>query len=299
MEFDISLDLYKIFCAVVRTGNMSAAAKELYISQPAVSMAVRQLEDRMGSPLLIRTTKGVRTTPEGSVLYDYLEQALSLIKTAEHKYKEMVELETGEIKIGASDTVISNFLMPYIEEYYKKHTNIGIKVTNKTTYESLKLLKSGNVDMCFINLPLETDVDLEVVKCLKIHDCLIGGVKYKELAETGITIKELENYPLLMLEDISNSRKYIDSYAKGHGVVLKPIIELGSSDLLIDFTRINLGLNFTVKEFTKNRVDNESIFEIPIDPPIPPRGIGLVKLKNVSLSNAAKGFTELLNIKIK
>ena len=102
-----------------------------------------------------------------------------------------------------------------------------------------------------------------------------------------------------MLEDISNSRKYIDSYAKGHGVVLKPIIELGSSDLLIDFTRINLGLNFTVKEFTKNRVDNESIFEIPIDPPIPPRGIGLVKLKNVSLSNAAKGFTELLNIKIK
>lgn len=299
MNFDISLDLYKIFCAVVRTGNMSAAAKELYISQPAVSMAVRQLEDRLGSPLLIRTTKGVRTTPEGSVLYEYLDQALSLIRTAEHKYREMVELETGEIRIGASDTVISNYLMPYIETYYNEHTNIGIKVTNKTTYESLRLLKSGSVDMCFVNLPISDDKDLEVVECLQIHDCLIGGVKYKDLAKKGVSIKELLDYPLLMLEDTSNSRKYIDKYALDNGVVLKPIIELGSSDLLIDFTRINLGLNFAVREFTENIVDNKTIFEIPLKPAVPARGIGLVKLKSVALSNAAKGFTELLNIKIK
>ena len=90
MDNDIPLDLYKIFCIVVRTGNMSSAAKELFISQPAVSMSIRQLEERMGAPLLIRTTKGVHTTPEGGVLYEYLEQALALIKTAENKYMEMV-----------------------------------------------------------------------------------------------------------------------------------------------------------------------------------------------------------------
>lgn len=298
LNLDISLDLYKIYCAVVRTGNMSAAAKELYISQPAVSMSVRQLEDRMGSPLLVRTTKGVRTTPEGSMLYEYLEQALSLIKTAEKKYFEMVNLEAGEIRIGASDTVIANYLMPYLEKFNSMYPNINIKVTNKTTYESLKLLKNGSVDVCFINLPIENAGDFDVIECLEIHDSLVCGSKYKELAKKGLNLEDLEKYPLLLLEDLSNTRRYIDKFTLENGIKLNPIIELGSSDILLDFVKINLGLTFTIKEFTKE-IDNENIFEIPLNPPIPPRSIGLVKLKGVALSNSAKGFCDVMDIKVK
>ncbi len=293
MEKNIPLDLYRIFCAVVRTGNMSAAAKELFISQPAVSMSIRQLEERMGAPLLIRTSKGVRTTPEGNMLFEYLEQALMLISTAENKFMEMVNLKTGEIRIGASDTVIQNFLMPYLEKFNIKNPNINIKVTNKTTYESLRLLKSGAVDVCFINLPIEEDDDLEITPCMTIQDCLIGGKKFKGLAETGIQLKNINQYPLLLLEDMSNSRRYIDSYAQKNGVLLHPIIELASSDLLIEFAKINLGLSFVIKDFEIRHIDNESIFEIPINPPIPKRNIGLVKLKNVPLSHAAMGFVNL------
>lgn len=293
MDMDISLDLYKIFCAVVRTGNMSAAAKELYISQPAVSMSVRQLEDRMGSPLLVRTTKGVRTTPEGGVLYEYLEQALGLIKTAERKYMEMVNLEMGEIKIGASDTVLSNFLMPYLEKYNSENPSINIKVTNKTTYECLKLLRSGKVDLCFINLPISEDHDLEVSECLPIHDCLVGGVRFRQLAKSGVRLKHIGKYPLLLLEDLSNSRRYLDKFAMDNGVVLHPIIELGSSDLLVDFARINLGLTFVIREFARNLIDGKTVFEIPLSPPVPMRAIGLVKLKSVALSHAAESFARL------
>lgn len=294
MDKNIPLDLYKIFCAVVKTSNMSAAAKELYISQPAVSMSIRQLEDRLGTPLLIRTTKGVRTTPEGAVLYEYIDQAMGLIKTAESKYMEMVNLKTGEIKIGASDTVIQNFLMPYLEQFNNENNNINIKVTNKTTYESLRLLKSGDVDICFINLPIAEDDDLEVIPCSTVHDCLIGGTKYRHLAENGLNLKDIDQYPLLLLEDLSNSRRYIDNYTRENGVVLKPIIELGSSDLLLEFAKINLGLTFVIKEFTKNKIDGENIFEIPLTPPIPKRSIGIVKLKNVALSHAAQKFADLL-----
>ena len=297
LNLDISLDLYKIYCAVVRTGNMSAAAKELYISQPAVSMSVRQLEDRMGSPLLIRTTKGVRTTPEGSMLYEYLEQALSLIKTAEKKYFEMVNLEDGEIRIGASDTVIANYLMPYLEKFNNIYPNINIKVTNKTTYESLKLLKNGSVDLCFVNLPIENSNEFDIIECIEIHDCLVGGSKYRELAETGIKLSEINKYPLLLLEDLSNTRRYIDKLALENSIELHPIIELGSSDILLDFVKINLGLTFTIKEFTK-AIDNENIFEIPLTPPVPPRSVGLVKLKGVALSNSAKGFCDIMDIKV-
>ncbi len=296
MDTGISLDSYKIFCTVVKNGNMSSAAKELFISQPAVSMAVKQLEERLGSPLLIRTTKGVRLTPEGEVLYTYLDRALNMIKTAEHKYFEMANLEQGEVRIGASDIVISGYLMPYIEKYSNIYSDIRIKVINKTTYESLRLLKNGTIDMCFVNLPIENSEDLEITKCLEIHDCLIGGTKYKELAKNGVQLSKLSEYPLLLLEDMSNTRRQLDKFAAENGLIFKPIIELASYDLLIQFAKINLGLTFIIREFDNKAIDGESIFEIPVKPQLPNRYVGLVKLKNAALSYAANKFVEMLDL---
>ena len=100
---------------------------------------------------------------------------MGLIQAAEEKYYQMVHMEMGELKIGASDTVIANFLLPYLEKYHKLYPDINIKVTNKTTYESLRLLRNGSVDVCFINLPIAEDEDLEVTPCIEIHDVLVGG----------------------------------------------------------------------------------------------------------------------------
>ena len=296
MDTGISLDTYKIFCAVARSGNMSSAAKELFISQPAVSMAVKQLEERLGGQLLVRTPKGVRLTPEGRVLFNYLDMAFNMVKTAEHKYFELANLEKGEVRIGASDVVISGYLMPYIEKFSKAYSDIRIKVVNKTTYESLELLKRGVIDMCFVNLPIEVGDDMEITKCVRIHDCLIGGTKYRELAETGVKLSELSNYPLLLLEDMSNTRKQLDRFAAENGIFFKPIIELASYDLLIQFARINLGLTFIIREFDNSSIDGENIFEIPVEPQLPQRYVGLVMLKNAALSFAARRFVELLGL---
>ncbi len=296
MDTGISLDTYKIFCAVARTGNMSSAAKELFISQPAVSMAVKQLEERLGGQLLVRTPKGVRLTPEGRVLFNYLDMAFNMVKTAEHKYFELANLEKGEVRIGASDVVISGYLMPYIEKFSKAYSDIRIKVVNKTTYESLELLKRGVIDMCFVNLPIEAGDDMEITKCVRIRDCLIGGTKYRELAETGVKLSELSNYPLLLLEDMSNTRKQLDRFAAENGIFFKPIIELASYDLLIQFARINLGLTFIIREFDNSSIDGENIFEIPVEPQLPQRYVGLVMLKNAALSFAARRFVELLGL---
>lgn len=299
METGISLDTYKIFCAVVRTGNMSAAAKELFISQPAVSMAIKQLEERLGGPLLVRTPKGVILTPEGRVLFNYLDMAFNMVKTAEHKYFEMANLEKGEVRIGASDIVISGYLMPYIEKFSNAYSDIRIKVVNKTTYESLELMKRGVIDMCFVNLPIEHSEDMEITKCVEIHDCLIGGTRYKDLAEKGVKLSELSNYPLLLLEDMSNTRKQLDRFAAENGIFFKPIIELASYDLLIQFAKINLGLTFIIREFDNSAIDGKNIFEIPVTPELPQRYVGLVMLKNSSLSFAARRFVEMLGLENK
>ncbi len=295
MKIDVSLDLYRIFCMVVKFGNMSAAAKELYISQPAVSMAVKQLEDRMGNALLVRTAKGVYPTTEGKVLYTYLSQALGFIQAAEEKYFQLVNMEMGELKISASDTVIANFLLPYLERYHKLYPDINIKITNKTTYESLRLLKNGSVDVCFVNLPVTQTEGLEIVPCMEIQDILVGGERYKELAQTGLDIRQLPQYPLLLLEDLSNSRRYLDSYAEENGIVFNPILELGSSDLLVSFAKINLGLTYVIKEFVQAELQAKKLYEIPVKPQISKRNIGMVRLKNVSLSHAMQGFVDLID----
>ncbi len=259
-------------------------------------MAVKQLEEKLGSPLLVRTTKGVRLTPEGEVLYRYLDMALNMVKTAEHKYYEMANLEKGEVRIGASDIVISGYLMPYIEKYSSEHPDIRIKVVNKTTYESLEMMKRGVIDLCFVNLPIEHSEEMEITKCLEIHDCLIGGTKYKDLADRGLKLAELLDYPLLLLEDMSNTRKQLDKFAAENGIKFKPIIELASYDLLIQFAKINLGLTFIIREFDNKAIDNANLFEIPVEPQLPTRYVGLVRLKNGALSYAAKKFVEMLGL---
>ena len=297
MNFDISLDLYKIFCTVVRTGGMSAAAKELFITQPAVSMAVKQLEDKLGKPLVVRSPKGIKPTAEGGVMYDYLCQAFGLIDAAEKKYTEMAELKTGDVKIGASDTIMGRFLLPYIEKYLEKYPGINFKITNRTTYGTVNLLKSGQVDVGFVNLPLDDVQGLEISKCLAVRDCVIGGVKYSGLCKKGITFKELSGLPLMLLETDSNSRRAQDRFAAANGYILSPAVELGSSDLITRCVKINLGVAIVTKEFTD--IDNETVFEIPFTPEFPERAIGMIRLKNVGLSHAAGNFAEMFDNNIK
>ena len=285
---NVSLDLYRIFCTVVRAGNMTAAARELYISQPAISMAIRQLEEALGGRLLLRTPKGVKLTAEGEVLYTYLQQAMDMIDTAEKKYRALQELESGELSVGASDTIISRLLLPHLESFHARFPKVDVKVTNKTTGESLRLLQTGAVDLCFVNLPVQTGEQLTVTPVAEVHDCLIAGPKYAHLAAKGLTWKELEQYPLLLLESLSNTRQCLDAFALENGVVLAPEFQLGSYDLLLQFARIGLGLTFAIREYTD--FEREQLTEIPLSPPVPSRSVGMVQKKNIELPRAAAAF---------
>lgn len=294
MKTGISLDLYQIFCIVVSCGNMSAAAKKLYISQPAVSMAIRQLEELMGSPLLVRTPKGVHPTAEGKILYHNLEKALSLIELAQEKFFQMLHMEKGELNISASDTIVDNFLLPYLEKYHVIYPDITIKVTNNTTHKSLEYLRKGIVDVCFVNLPIADDTEYEVMPIMEIHDVIVGGKQYQSLQRSGLSVTELTDYPLFLLVKESNTRQYIDDFLSDHDVMAHPFLQLGSIDLLTSFAKMNFGLTSVVKEFTKELDYRDDLFEIPIEPPIPPRHIGMVLMKNTVQPHALQGFIKLL-----
>jgi DNA-binding transcriptional LysR family regulator len=289
----IPLDSYRVFCEVARAGSISAAAKVMYLTQPAVSMAVKQLETQLGKPLFSRSVKGMALTAEGEVLHSYLKRAFELIASGEEKYRAMTELREGEIKIGAGDTILSYYLLPFIERFNETHPGITIKATNRTTSETVNMLKTGSVDVGFINLPFSDDA-LTITPCMDIHDCLVAGSKYARLSERGLRIDELDDWPLMLLENESNSRRYLNEWAHKHNRALKPAIELGSYDLLLQFAEINLGLTFAVREFLSGNCKPQGLTEIPLTPAIPARSIGLAVLKGVRLSIAAGEFVKTI-----
>ena len=291
----INLELYRVFVHVVKAGSISKAADSLYITQPAVSQAIKQLEEKLGGQLLFRTPKGIRPTREGEVVFQYAEQAYNFILTAENKFREMQNLMSGQIKISASDTLCMHYLAPYLGKFRSSYPKVHIQVTNRTTMETIELLKRGMADLGIINLPIDDDNQLLIREVLQVRDCFVSGERYKKAADYKISLKELTEYPLLLLEKTSNTRRSIDDFSKAHGITLEPEIELGSIDLLVQFAKTGLGIACVIRDFVTNEIENGELYEIKLTEEMPPRKIGIVTLKNVPVSAAVKRFSELLN----
>jgi len=288
-----NLEGYRAFLAVAQSGSFSKAAERLNVTQPAVSHAIRRLEERLGGPLFYRTPAGVRLTNEGEVLQKFVSQAFHFLENGERKIAEMRELIAGEVKIGASDTLCRHYLLPHLESFHREHPLVKIQVTNRTTRETIALLKEGKIDFGIVNLPVK-DSQLVIRESVPLHDCFVVGEAFRELAKRTLSWHELAERPLILLEQGSSIRAYIDRFAKGQGVVIQPEFELGSIDLLVQFARIGLGIACAIREFVAEELAKGMLHEVRLDTPLPPRRVGLVTLRDVPLSLAAGRFLERL-----
>ena len=113
---NIDFELYRIFYVVANNLNITKAASELNISQPAISKSIKSLEEQLGGQLFLRTTKGVVLTKEGENFYKYIKQAIEFISSAENNFTDAINLETGTIKIGISTTLTKEILILYLKQ---------------------------------------------------------------------------------------------------------------------------------------------------------------------------------------
>ncbi|MDD4074736.1 MAG: LysR family transcriptional regulator [Eubacteriales bacterium] len=287
------LDLYSIFCTVAKCGSLSHAARELYVSQPAISQSMHRLEYMLGCTLFTRNSRGITLTSEGRMLYSYADKAVSLITAAEDKLNRMRTLKSGGLMIGASDTLCQYFLLPYLEEFHMAYPDVQLQVTNRTTPETVELLKVGKVDIALVNLPVE-DSALSTREVLKVHDVFVASERFASLKGHPVQFNDLAREPLVLLEQASNSRKYLDDFASVCGVTLHPEIELGAHSLLVEFAKIGLGIACVTYEFAAQAINSGELFEIELTTPMPSRNIGLISLEGVPLSAAADRFISIV-----
>lgn len=292
---DVDFELYKVFYYVAKNLSFSEASEKLYISQSAVSQAIKNLEKKMQCKLFVRNTKQVKLTQEGEILFKYIEQAYNFIKLGERSINEVQTLERGEVRIGATDTICKYYLLPYFKKFTELYPNIKIHVTNRTSPECIKLMNNGVVDVVVVNIPpgnLDKNLNVEIIK--EIQDVFIAGNNFGFLRNKPFDLKELMNYPLLMLEKNTSTRIYIDSFLEKQGIKIAPEIELSSVDLLVELAKIGLGISFVVKDYVEKAIEKEEIMVINTKQKIPTRNLGIITNKKIPTSLAARKFMELL-----
>lgn len=287
------LELYRIFTVVANVGSFSQAAEILFITQPAVSQAIRRLEEQLGTHLFIRGRRGVSLTAEGHLLYQHASAAIQLLNAGEQKLHRVQNLETGQLKIGAADTTTKELLLPYISTFHQLYPGIQLTFTNRTSLQLIECLKAGQLDLVIVNLPID-DEALATRPILTVHDIFVAGPAFPELKGKALTPQTLVEFPLIMLENASNSRRYVNRFFAEQGITLTPEIELGAHELLPSFAAIGFGLACVVQEFCQKFLAEETVFPIQLSPSIPARSIGACWLQKLPLSEAAAEFLRLL-----
>lgn len=293
----VNLEYYKIFYYVAKHKSITLAAEELFISQPAVSQSIKQLENSIGGNLFLRTSKGVSLTPEGKVLYAYVSKGYEYIVLGENKFKELLALETGEIRIGASDMTLKFYLLPYLEEFHKLYPEVKVKVTNVPTPETLEYLHAGKIDFGVVSEPVNEYKGINTIPASTIKDVFIANDKFSELKDKIIDLHELEKYPIICLENNTSARKYVDNFLKENGTKLNPEFELATSDLIVQFTKRSLGIGCVVRNFAEELIENGELFELNLKTSIPERNICIVTQDKMPISPAGSKLLNLLKHK--
>lgn len=290
----ISTEYYKVFYYVGRLGSITAAAEALCISQPAASQAVEQLEKALNTKLFLRTQKGVKLTTEGKLLYPYVERGMENILDGEEMLKRLVDMDMGEVRIGASDMTLQFYLLPYLETFHERYPNIKVMVSNAPTPETIESLYEGKIDFGVVSTPFDARPEVEAFEVKKIRNTFVAGNKFWTLKGKRMEYGELEHLPCIFLEKDTSTRKFMDRFLEKRGIVLEPEFELATSDMIVQFAIRNMGIGCVMEEFAKEKIESGELFELAFREMMPEREICVVTDRKVPISPAGERFLEVL-----
>lgn len=289
-----NLEYYKVFFYVASAGSLTVAAGRLSISQPAVSQSIRQLEQQLGTSLFRRTSKGVSLTPEGEVLFAYVSKGYEQFVLGEQKIQQLLNMDSGEIRIGASDMTLQFYLLPYLEEFHEKYPRIKVNVTNAPTPETLVNLQNGQIDFGVVSTPFEQEAGLRSVPVREIEDIFVAGRRFIQYKNRMLDLQELENLPIIQLEQRTSSRSYMDAFLLQNNIVIRSEFELATSDMIVQFALRNLGVGCVVKDFALPYIESGQLFELRFKQMIPKRNFCIVTDETKPKTVAAKNLLEIM-----
>ncbi len=292
----VNLELYRVFYTVAKCGSLTKAAEALYVSQPAVSQAIKQLEQQLGTTLFQRTHKGMELTAQGGeLIFGDIERALSLLNGVEERLSELRTDAKGTLRIGASETIFQYVLSDKIVEYHRLFPQVKFELIQDVSPRTIEQLKTDKCDIGFLNLPIAADAEIEITDSIfLLNDIFIAGEAFAELKGKPLSVWDLQKYPLVLLDNTTVARAALEHYAQSLGVRLQPAVEVDNWGFMKRLVVDGMGIGVIPREYALRKMDDGKLFELNVQPAMPSRSVGMALPKNANRSFALRAFINLL-----
>lgn len=288
-----NLEYYKVFYYVAKNKNITQAANELMVSQPAVSKSIKALERDLDTILFTRNKDGVTLTNAGEILFNKIKKSIELILSAEEDIDQLNHMEQGTINIGAGNTIMQRFLMPYIKEFHEKYPHINVIVHTVVTNELIKRAQLGLVDIVFTHLPNNIPKDFHIMKIKKLHDILVVN-QDSEYKDKLIQKKDLSSLPLVLLPFSASNRNHFNQFCLKNNIIINPLMEIGN-DLIIEDCALNgLGVGLVVKEYVQTKLDSKELYQLKTNFDFGEKDLVCVMEEDRMNNNIVHKFLELI-----
>lgn len=293
MNKNINLNLYRIFYEVAKYSSISAAAKNMYLSQPAISKAIKSLENELDVILFYRTLNGIILTKKGQELFVLVEEAFNSFREAEKKMQENKNLEKGSLSIGVRSHIASFYLMDKVVNFHQQYDKIDIVIVNRPSNELLKLLSNNEIDFVLDSVSAKDEIDGFNIKDLETFShCFVSLPNAQYLKDKNISnLKDLENLPLILPVAHSSHRQYLNSLAKDAKVKFNNVLSIETSELIYNMVKKGLGIGYILKDMVKEEIKNGTLKEIKVQEKLPEISLKLI-YKEKSLTEAPRTFID-------
>lgn len=242
MDKTLNLDQLRSFGLVIETGSFSAAADRLGLSQPAVSLQVRQLERRLAVRLIERVGKRARATPAGMELLRHVPHIDSAVENAIDALADHASGVTGRVRLGTGATACLHFLPAVLRTLREQFPGLGVVVSTGNTEDQARKVEENSLDLALVTLPA-AGRSLAAMPVLDDEFVAISAVSPVERAplKARVAPDDLAGLPLVLFEPAANTRKLVDRWFAAEGLQPQPVMELGSVEAMKEMVAAGLG----------------------------------------------------------
>ncbi len=291
---NINLNLYKTFYDVAKYGSISKAAKYSFTSQPAVSKAIKKLEEELNIQLFYRNLNGVLLTDKGKELLYFVEKSYSNLIIAERTMLETENLERGKLSIGMPSNIGSFFLFDKIIDFHKKYPNIEITIITGSTSNLINLLDSHKVDFVIDTSPINVKLNdgIKVTKLDEVNYCFVVKKNTKNIEYKNInSLSDLKDMPLILPIQGTANRNDLDDLLMSNNINIENVINIHTSEMIISAVKKDLGIGYIIYNLVDTDIKNNELEVLNIKEKLPTAEINIIFDKSF-LTTAPKKFIE-------
>ena len=291
---NIDYNLYKIFLYLFEEKSISKTANKLYVSQPAISYSLKELENQLGYTLFYRNSKGIEPTTEAKELYSYISTAFNILSDAEEHIKNLNQLNTGCIRIGIPTYLSTFFIKDTMKEFREQYPGITFQFVCERTSTMLEMLEMRKLDLILDILPIEVKKNIKKIVLCKYQNCFAYHKKSNYSGKIE-TIEDLEKYPIILPGTNSSLRLKLEEWLESRNNHFPTIIEAWESHSILDLTKSKMGIGYFIKEEIQEQELND-LEIISLKEELPSVDICLLYIEDF-LTTATKKFVNEIKTK--